>query len=403
MTTSVSLYDLLSERARQSQDNRGGGRQRPGLISFSFGYPDPERLPLAGVAEAATRALSTHGQWPLQYGPTLGYEGLLDLLVEKLGRDQGIACTRENLILTAGGSQALGLLCDLFVNPGDTILSEAPTWLGAVRTFENTGAHVASIPVDESGTNVDALADTLAGLRQRGIAPKFFYIIPNFQNPTGVTTTLERRRRIVELAREYNFAILEDDAYHDLRFAGERLPTLYELDGGRQALYFGTFSKILAAGMRLGWIVAEPGLIARLGVLKTDGSTNPFAAHVAYEYCKDGALEARIQELIAVYRHRRDLILGELSERMPEGVTWTHPDGGFFVWLTLPDSVDSVRLLDQARERGVDFHPGTVNFFDGSGHNHLRLSYSYASDADTVRGVRILAEVVQEMVAGDRG
>lgn len=396
--TGPVVNERLSARARGLGDGRGAGA-REGLISFVGGFPDPDSLPFDAIAESTARAMRAHGQWPLQYGPAFGYAGLLDLLVEKLGRDQGIACARDNLILTAGASQGLGLICDLFLDPGDTVLSEEPAWMGAVRLFRTAGVAVEPVPLDSEGARVDLLARKLEELRGRGIAPKLLYTIPNFQNPTGVTTTLERRRRIVELADRYNFAILEDDAYHDLRFSGERLPTLYALDGGRHALYLGTFSKILAAGMRLGWVVADPSLIARLGALKADGGTSPFAAHVAHEFCKDGTLEARIQELIARYRHRRDLLLGELDERMPEGITWSVPEGGFFVWLTLPERLDAPRLLPRARERGIDYLPGTDCFFDGGGRQNIRLAFSYAAADDLVRGIRVLAELLGEELA----
>lgn len=400
MTTTTTVQERLSERARGLSATVRLQMAREGMISFAAGFPAPDSLPYDGIAAATSRAMTTHGEWSLQYGPTFGYAGLLDLLVEKLNRDQGIACSRENLILTAGGSQALGLLCELFVDRGDTILSEAPTWAGAVHTFKNIGANVVSVPVDEHGADADALEERLKALRAEGIAPKAFYIIPNFQNPYGVTTTLERRKRIVELAREYNFAIFEDDAYFDLRFSGEKLPTLYSLDGGEHVLYFGTFSKILSAGMRLGWVVGDPALIGRLGVLKVDGSTNPFAAHVAYEFCKDGVLEARIQELIATYRHRRDFMLGELGERMPDGVTWAVPDGGFFVWLTLPEGVDATRVLQRCRENNVEILPGTANFFDGGGRRNIRLSYSYVTDEQTTRGMQVLSEAIQAEMKG---
>jgi 2-aminoadipate transaminase len=396
MTATTSVQEILSEKGKQLSPNPRLQMSRAGVISFAAGFPAPGNLPHEAVVAATQRALlSEHGEWPLQYGPAVGFAGLLDLLVEKLNRDQGIACSRENLMLTSGGSQALGLLCDLFVDRGDTILSEAPTWAGAVHTFKNIGANVVSVPVDEQGANADVLKGQLKELRARGIAPKAFYIIPNFQNPYGVTTTLERRQKIVALAREYNFAIFEDDAYFDLRFSGEQLPTLYSLDGGEHVLYFGTFSKILSPGMRLGWIVGNPALINRLAVLKVDGSTSPFAAHVAYEFCKDGALEARIQELIADYRHRRDFMLGELGERMPEGVTWAVPDGGFFIWLTLPEGVDSTKVLGRSRERNVEALPGTANFFDGSGQRHIRLSFSYVTDEQTAVGIQVLSEAIQ--------
>jgi 2-aminoadipate transaminase len=400
MTATVPVQEILSERGKQLSATVRLQPSREGVISFAAGFPAPDVLPYEDIAAATARAVTTHGEWPLQYGPTFGYAGLLDLLVEKLNRDQGIACARENLILTAGGSQALALLCELFLDRGDTILSEAPTWAGAVHTFKNLGVNIVSVPVDEQGADADALEARLKELRAQGIAPKAFYIIPNFQNPYGVTTTLERRKRIVELAREYNFAIFEDDAYFDLRFSGEKLPTLYSLDGGDHVLYFGTFSKILSPGMRLGWVVGNPALVNRLGVLKVDGSTNPFAAHVAYEYCKDGVLEGRIQELIATYRHRRDYMLGELNERMPEGVTWAVPDGGFFVWLNLLDGVDATRVLQRCRERNVEILPGTANFFDGGGRSNIRLSFSYVTDEQTTRGMQILAEAIQAEMQG---
>lgn len=398
MTAVSAVQDLFSVRGRNASDARPMPG-RSGVISFAAGFPDPVELPLTGIAGATERTMATHGQWPLQYGAVKGYDGLIDLLIEKLERDQEIRCGRENMILTSGGSQALALLCDLFLNPGDTIFSEVPTWAGAVRAFKNIGVQVEGIPLDDDGANVDALETRLRELRARGVAPKAFYMIPNFQNPGGMTTTLARRRRIVELAREYNFVIFEDDAYFDLRFEGEKLPTLYTLAGGENVLYFGTFSKILAAGMRLGWVVGAPELIARLSVLKVDGG-NPFAAHIAYEYCKDGVLEGRIQDLIALYRRRRDLMLGELNERMPEGVTWRVPEGGFFIWLDLPAGLDSAAILAACRERGVEFLSGTACFFDGTGKNNIRLSFSYVSDAETVQGLQIVCETIRAQMHG---
>ncbi len=387
-----AIEGLLSRRGRAASGARGGERA---AISFSGGFPDPASQPRESIIEATARALRGGEEWPLQYGPTFGYDPLRDFLIEKLGRDQAIRCERDNLLLTAGGAQAFRFLCDLFLDPGDTVLSEAPTWLGAVKTLRTALATVEEIPLDEGGVRVDTLEQTLVGLRERGIRPKLFYTIPNFQNPFGATTRLERRRRIIELAEEFGFAIVEDDAYFDLRFAGEKLPTLYELDGGRHVLYFGTFSKILAAGMRLGWIVGPPGLIGRLGAL-SDGSLSPFVSHVAYEACKGGALEERVGQLIALYQRRRDVMLGELEERMPEGVSWTVPDGGFFIWVTLPAGVDSVRLLEASRVRGVDFLPGTACFFNGSGRGFLRLAYSHAADEDVARGIGVLANLIAE-------
>lgn len=396
MTVTAAVQDLFSVRGRNASEARERGGSA-GMISFTAGFPDPAHLPYVGIAEATERAMTTHGQGPLQYGAVRGYQGLIELLVEKLGRDQGIRCAPENVLLTSGGSQALALLCDLFLDPGDTIFSEVPTWSGAVRAFKNIGVNVEGIPLDDDGARVDVLEAKLRDLHARGIAPKVFYMIPNFQNPGGMTTKPERRRRIVALAREYNFVVFEDDAYFDLRFEGEKLPTLYELANGEHVVYFGTFSKIVAAGMRVGWIIGAPELIDRLSVLKVDGGS-PFAAHVAYEYCKDGALERRVEELIALYRHRRDLMLGELNERMPEGISWRVPEGGFFIWLDLPEGLDSARLLATCRERGVEFLPGTACFFNGEGQRNIRLAFSYADDEQTICGLQTLCTVIGEQL-----
>ncbi len=395
MAAGSAVESLLSVRGKSANEARPM-TSGSGVISFTSGFPDPAKLPLEGIAEATERTMSTHGQWPLQYGPVKGYDGLITLLVEKMRKNQGIDCGKENLILTSGGSQALALLLDLFVDPGDTILTEMPTWSGAVRAFKNVNAKVEGIPLDDDGVQVDVLEQKLQSLRQQGISPKVFYMIPTFQNPGGMTTTRERREKIVALAKEYNFVVLEDDAYYDLRFEGEPVTTLYELAGGENVLYFGTFSKILAAGMRLGWIVGAPELITRLGILKVDGSTNPFAAHVAYEYCKDGVLEQRIDDLITLYRDRRNLMIGELNERMPEGVTWRVPEGGFFIWLELPEALDSTKLLAQCKERGVEFLAGTACFPNGEGKRQIRLSFSYVTNDEMVQGLQILCETIAE-------
>lgn len=366
-------------------------------FDLSGGSPDPGSLPVQAVIAATTQALEADGQWALQYGEGPGYAGLVEQLLAKLRWDNGLDLRPEQVVLTAGASQAVGLLCTALIDPGDTIFAEEPTWSGAVRMFATHRANIIGIPMDENGLRLDVLADELADCRERRVQPKLIYTIPTFQNPTGVTLSLARRHELLRLAQEYGLIVVEDDAYFDLRFEGERLPTLYELAGGSHVAYFGTFSKIVAAGMRIGWLVAEPALIERLSILKVDGGS-PFSAYIAHEYCKDGVLEARIQELIDLYRHRRDLMLGELNERMPEGVTWRVPQGGFFIWLDLPEGLDSTRILAACRERGVEFLPGTACFFHGEGRRNIRLSFSYADDEQTVRGMQALCEVISEQL-----
>jgi 2-aminoadipate transaminase len=393
------LESLISRKGRDLPGLRmGDPRKSAELISFSAGFPDRDSLPAATVIDATRAALEAEGEWALQYGHGLGNRALADLILAKLERDLGIAATPDQILITAGASQAIGLAIETLVDWGDTIITEAPTWMGAVRMFQNAGATAVSVPIDEHGTDVDALEVTLARLRTEGVTPKFIYTIPTFQNPTGVSTSLERRKRIVELAHEYGTFIFEDDAYAGLRYGGEKVPPIYALDDRGTTLYFGTLSKTLGAGMRLGWVVAHPALINRMAVLKVDGSTNVFGTYVAAAWIPEH-LEEHIEELKGIYQHRRDLMLAELAERMPEGVTWTEPEGGFFIWMTLPEGIDTTTMAAQARERGVEYLAGASCFVDGTGHNTLRLSFSFARDEEIREGIRILGEIIDGELA----
>lgn len=394
VTQSLELSPLLSKRAKQVasapllQNMDDSGRH----ISFIFGFPDAASLPAAEVAAASTRALAERGRTALQYGDNAGYSGFIDVLLEKLERDQGIKATRENILITAGGSQAMGLLLDGLVDWGDPILSEMPTWLGAVKAFRHVGADVISIPVDAEGTSIPSLERELAKLRKQGRTPKFIYAISNFQNPTGVTMTEQRRRKLLDLARNAGTLLIEDDAYFDLRYDGERLPSIYSFDDSGTVIYMGTLSKTMGPGMRLGWLIGPPDLIQRLATLKVDGGTNIFGAHVAAEWLPENLL-THVERLQGVYRQRRDLMLQALARHMPRGTTWTRPEGGFFIWVSLPEGVDTRQMLPQVRERGVDYLPGPECFFDGSGANQLRLSFSFAEDDQIEAGIRVIGEV----------
>ncbi len=367
-------------------------------INFTGGFPDPESLPADRIAAATARAMEKNGKWALQYGSAVGYAGLIDQLRTKLARDNGVAAERENVLITAGASQAIDLVCSAMLNPGDVVLSEEPTWMGAVRIFKAHQATCVGIPVDNEGMRLDVLESRLAEFKARGIQPKLIYVIPTFQNPTGVTTPLHRRLRLLELAKEYNVAIMEDDAYFDLRFSGERIPMLYTLDDAGLVVYTGTFSKIMAAGMRLGWVVGPAQLIEKAAKLKADGGTSPFASNVAAEYAASGELADHIVDLVDIYRRRRDTMANALKAEMPEGVEWTEPNGGFFMWLTLPEGCDSVAMLPEARAHGVEFLPGTGCFFDGSGRSNIRLSFSFSDEDAIRRGVKILAGIIREYI-----
>jgi 2-aminoadipate transaminase len=390
----VDLDPLLSLRARQAgTEPLLQGMDHVGQrISFSFGFPDPASLPADEVAAVTTRVLAERGPAALQYGDYVGYSGLIDAVIAKLSRDQGIQARRENVLITAGGSQAIGLLLDALVDWGDTVVSEMPTWVGAVQAFRNVGANIVSIPVDGEGIDVTALDHELRRLREHGTIPKFIYANANFQNPTGATMTLRRRQDLLAIARAANTLLVEDDAYFDLRYDGDPLPTIYSLDDSGSVVYMGTLSKTMGPGMRLGWLVGPPDLIRRVSALKVDGGTNVFGAHVAADWLPE-KLVSHVGRLRKVYQRRRDLMLAALERHMPPGSTWTVPDGGFFIWLTLPPEIDTRRMHPQVRERGVEYLPGPVCFTEDAGTNQLRLSFSFVEDELIEPGIQIIGEV----------
>jgi 2-aminoadipate transaminase len=393
------LAPLFSDQAKALSAGPPMGFSGPSdRINFTGGFPDPESLPAARIAAATARAMEKNGKWALQYGAAVGYAGLIDQLRTKLSRDNGVTAERENILITAGASQAIDLVCSAMLNPGDIVLSEEPTWMGAVRIFKAHNATCVGVPVDNEGMRLDILEARLAEFKAQGIQPKLIYVIPTFQNPTGVTTPLHRRLRLLELAKEYNVAIMEDDAYFDLRFSGERIPMLITLDDAGLVIYTGTFSKIMSAGMRLGWVVGPALLIEKAAKLKADGGTSPFTSNVAAEYAASGELAEHIVDLVEIYRRRRDTMAEALKTEMPEGVEWTEPNGGFFMWLTLPEGCDSVAMLPEARAHGVEFLPGTGCFFDGSGRSNIRLSFSFSDEEAIRRGVKILAGIIREYV-----
>jgi 2-aminoadipate transaminase len=372
----------------------GDPRQSANLISFIYGFPDPGSLPKQSVAEATAQALEKDGEWALQYGKTSGAPCLVDVLLKKLRRDQGIVAEPDNVLITSGGSQAVQLVLDLLVDWGDTVIVESPTWMGFLYALKNVGGRAVGIPVDDQGTDTDALEQELARLKSEGITPKFIYVISNFQNPSGISTTVERRKRLVELAQEYGTLILEDDAYHDLRYAGERIPPVYTLDDSGSTMYLGTLSKIMGAGMRIGWLIAPAEIVLKMSVLKVDGGTNIFGSHVAAEWIPSN-LDAHVATLKEIYHRRRDLMLAALERHMPPGTTWTTPEGGFFIWVTLPDGIDTARMLPQAKERGVEYLPGGTCYVDGRGNNQMRLSFSFARDDQIEPGIRIIGEIAK--------
>ncbi|MGV8025049.1 MAG: PLP-dependent aminotransferase family protein [Anaerolineaceae bacterium] len=374
----------------------------PEVISFAGGMPAPEAFPIKEFTAACNRVLETQSSQALQYGSTDGYLPLRDMIAKQSKR-YGIEVTTENILITSGSQQALDLLGKIFVNPGDHVVVENPTYVGALQALNAYGAEYIPVPTDDEGMVTSELEDSLRS------SPKFIYVLPNFQNPTGVTLSFERRLQLIELSEKYGVPIIEDDPYGQLRFEGENLPAIEVLDSQTRAqgtcysgnvIYTSTFSKTLSPGIRLAWVIAPPEVIQKLIMAKqgTDLHTATFNQMVAYEVGKDGFINEHVKFIRKIYKERRDVMLDTLEEHMPEGVKWTHPQGGLFLWITLPEFIDSRDLLTEALKFKVAFVPGS-SFYPGGGHpNTMRLNFSYANTDLINEGIGRLSKAVKQFI-----
>jgi len=373
--------------------------QRPEVISFAGGLPAPEVFPVARFEEACHRVLQTNAATALQYGPTEGYRPLRELIVAQM-RKYGIVATVDNILITSGSQQALDLIAKLLINRGDRILVESPTYLGALQAFDLMGAEYVTVPIDDDGLQTCNMEQALRS------GPKFMYILPNFQNPGGVTLSRSRRDELVALSDKYGIPIIEDDPYGQLRYEGEHITPLVVLDRINVArddgyklgnvIYLSTFSKVLAPGLRVAWIVAPSDVIAQLVKVKqsTDLHTSTFTQMVTYEAARDGFIDEHVKLIRATYKERRDAMLAALHDYFPPEVTWTHPHGGLFLWVTMPPGVDSSRLLELALRQDVAFVPGEPFFPNGDEGSHMRLNFSNAQPEQIREGIRRLSIAV---------
>jgi len=372
---------------------------RPEVISLAGGLPDTSTFPPQSFAAQMTRIAQESAAQALQYGPTEGFEETKDCILQVMGAE-GMAPDPADVIVTTGGQQAIDLLCKTLLDPGDVVLCEAPTYPGAIPVFCSYEAEVIQIETDEDGMRIDELEAALAELTAQRRRPKFIYTVPSFQNPAGVTLSVERRRRLVQLAREHEILVLEDNPYGLLRYGGEAPPPLYQLDGGDYVVYLGTFSKILSPGIRLGWAVAPPPVMEKviLGKQASDLCTSTLTQYFVREYFAEGRWREYIDDLIEIYRGRRDVMIASLEKHFPRQATWTRPEGGLFVWATLPDYIDTEDLLAKALRQNVAFVPGRAAYIDERGHNSMRLNFSGVGDDEIREGVRRIGKVVEEQV-----
>ena len=371
--------------------------KEPGIISFAGGLPAPETFPVEELREVTEEVLKNEAAFALQYGTTEGDDLLREQLVKRY-REMGLDITKENLVITTASQQSLDFLGRVFINKGDKVIVEFPSYLGALQAFNAFGASPIGSPSDEHGMDPKLLEAKLAELAAKGEQVKFMYIIPDFQNPSGVTMPEFRRKEIIEIAHKYHVLIVEDSPYRELRFEGEAQPTIYQLDKEGTTITLGTFSKIFVPGFRIGWVIADPKIIDKFVTTKqsVDLCTPPFVQRIAGRYMEKGLFSTKLGDIIRLYKHKKDLMMECFEKYLPEGVKWTNPEGGLFLFVYLPEHMDAEKLFKIAIANKVAFVLGTVFYCDGSGKNTLRINFSYCSDEQIVEGVKRLGQAIRE-------
>ncbi len=369
---------------------------KPGCISFAAGNPSPESFPVEDIKRIAADILTQEPITALQYGITEGYPKLRELVSQRLKRLYNIGAEDDDTIIVTGGQQGIELTCKVMCNEGDVVICENPSFIGALNAFRSLGAELKGVPLKDDGIDLEALEATLIANPRA----KLLYLIPSFQNPAGITSTLENRKAVYELARKYDIVIIEDNPYGDLRFEGENVPAYKSFDVDGRVVYCGSFSKILSSGMRVGTLTANKELVSKIVVAKQveDVHTNVFFQMVCARYMTECDLEAHIEKIRALYRHKSSLMLKALDEYMPADVKFTRPQGGIFLWCSLPEGYELSEFVKRCSEKNVFVVPGTAFLPDESEPTRsFRLNYSMPSDEEIERGIKLLAQVVEEM------
>ncbi|MBM4399692.1 MAG: PLP-dependent aminotransferase family protein [Candidatus Cloacimonetes bacterium] len=372
--------------------------ENPNIISFAGGLPSPDTFPIDELKEIITDVMDKEAHIALQYGSTEGDNLLRTMLVNRY-RKQGLDISLENVIVTTASQQGLDLISKIFIDRGDYIIVGLPSYLGGLSAFNSYGANLIGIPMDDEGEDPNIMEAKLKELKEMGKKPKFIYIIPDFQNPAGITMTEKRRKEIIDLAHKYDVLILEDSPYRELRYEGRHQKTMYELDGSGQVILIGTFSKIFCPGFRIGWVIGHPDILDKIVVGKqaTDLCTPPFAQRIVGRYMEKGLLDIKIAQIITMYHEKQKLMLKLLEENLPECFSWIHPEGGLFLMVKGPEHINTTELLKAAiTEEQVAYVAGSSFFCDGSGKNTMRLNFSYESLAKNEEGIKRLGRFLKK-------
>ena len=370
----------------------------PEIISFAGGLPAPELFPTEDLKKVDEAVLTKEGQAALQYGTTEGYTPLREQIAGRMKKSFMVDCTPENIVIPSGSQQGLSLLAQIFLNPGDVVLVESPTYLGAINAFKLCGPEFVEVPTDDKGIIPEELEKILA---KYGDRVRMMYVIPEFQNPTGITWPMERRKAFMDIINRYDFPVLEDDPYGELRFDGDKVPSLKSMDTKGNIIFLGSFSKILMPGLRIAWMVADPVIIDKVVKLKqaVDLQSSSFGQRQTSFFIDMYDLDAHVAKIKELYKKRRDLMCDSMKEYFPEGITFTYPEGGLFTWVTLPEGMDAKELMPKVLAKNVAYVPGGPFYPHGGNANHFRLNYSNMPEERIVEGIKRLAEVLKEELA----
>jgi len=398
--THLCAYDALRTQPSPIRDICSLVNQ-PEMRSLAGGWPDPKTFPIEETRRIVVEILEDHEGKVLQYGST---EGLLELRQElaRQAREEGdTECQPDEIMITHGSTQGMDLVSRVFVDPGDVVMVEMPSYFGAFGAVTSSGGDVIGVPLDDDGLETKTLAQKVRQLKREGKRIKGVYVIPNFQNPTGLTLSLDRRKHLISIAEEFDLMIFEDDPYGELRFEGERIPSLKSMDGSGRVIHMRSFSKSFAPGIRVAWLSARANVMRRMAIMKqfVDACTNTLGQYIIYEFLRRGLLKERIGLLIAHYRRKRDFMIAQLEKHFPAEVHWTRPKGGFFIWVRLPERIDATELLTGAISRKVVFVVGPPFFPNGGGRNTLRLSYSQVGEEEMEPAVAALGHLIKKSLS----
>jgi len=373
--------------------------RKPGVISFGGGLPDAALFPIQDLIDITQKVLSEKGYLALQYGPTPGEDDMLEALLAHMA-EFGDQASKEQLCITSSSQQGLDLLSLLFLDEGAPLVMELPSYLGAIQVFRRCGADMHGLPMDEHGMVIEELEALLERLDKENKKPRFIYTIPDYQNPSGITMSLERREKLIKIAHKRQIPLVEDSPYRELSYTGKTLPSLWTLAGGKGVIMLKTFSKILFPGMRMGWLVADVSLIEKLEMLKqsVDLCTPAFNQYILANYIKMGKMKETMEKATALYKKKAACMLGALERYMPAGVSWSKPTGGMFLWVILPENIDTKEIFKIAIDHNVAYVTGRSFHCDNSGSNTMRLNYSFPSLEQIDRGIKYLGEAIREVL-----